>query len=480
MMISYLTHRMRWGGAVCLFANVVACGSGGASGDDPVQTGAQELSSNDGAACTGSAASPAERTRIRNQQPFTNDHGLQATYSTRDGQFLDTSNAFFDASLGTNGRACVTCHEAEDGFSISAANVQKRFQTSCGTDPLFRPVDGANNPNADVSTLAKKREAYSLLLNKGLIRIQEPIPASAEFELVAVDDPYGNDLSGGLNVFRRPLPAMNLKFNAVIMWDGREGTLQSQARNATLRHAEAAAAPSDAVTQSMVDFETALFTSMIQVQGLGPTSGGGVAGDPVTLSTEPFFVNMNRNTSTFPPAPTEKTDGPDVFTLFQPWASSPDEARASVARGEEIFNRREFFDPVGGPDTTCAECHNAKNTGSFTGPREPIPPFGGMRTVRISDAPFRTPDLPLYTLKNKKTGETRQTTDPGMAFVTGLWRDVSRFKAPHLRGVASRAPYFHNGMAATLADVVEHYDKIDSIGLTDAEKADLTAFLSAL
>jgi len=107
-------------------------------------------------------------------------------------------------------------------------------------------------------------------------------------------------------------------------------------------------------------------------------------------------------------------------------------------------------------------------------------PFGGMRTVLIADAPFRTPDLPLYRLRNKATGVTRDTSDPGMAFVTGLWRDVSRFKAPHLRGVASRAPYFHNGMAATLADVVEHYDSIDNIGLTDAEKADLTAFLSAL
>jgi cytochrome c peroxidase len=103
-----------------------------------------------------------------------------------------------------------------------------------------------------------------------------------------------------------------------------------------------------------------------------------------------------------------------------------------------------------------------------------------MRTVLIADAPFRTPDLPLYTLRNKTTGETRQTTDPGMAFRSGLWRDVSRFKAPHLRGVASRAPYFHNGMSATLADVVEHYNTIDNIGLTDGEKADLVAFLAAL
>ena len=465
----------------CAFAFSLAALSGSCaqaiedSAGAAVALNAQALSNEDGACSIRD-----EHARIRNQQPFPNDHGLHATYSTRDGNFLDTNNAFFDASLGTNGRACVTCHEAEDGFAISAANVQKRFETSCGNDPIFRTIDGANNPAADVSTLEKKRAAYSLLLTKGLIRIQEPIPPGAEFELVSVDDPYGNDLTDGLSVFRRPLPAMNLKFNAVIMWDGREPNLVSQARNATLRHAQATVSPSDAVLQSMVDFETALFTSMIQVGGLGQTSGDGVAGDPVALSGEPFFVNMNRNTSTFPPAPTEKVNGPDVFTLFMPWANSHVPARAAIARGEELFNRRQFFDPVGGPDTTCAECHNAANTGSFTGPTENIPPFGGMRTVLIADAPFRTPDLPLYTLRNKVTGETRKTSDPGMAFRSGLWRDVSRFKAPHLRGVASRAPYFHNGLAATLADVVEHYDAIDHIGLTEAEKADLTAFLSAL
>jgi cytochrome c peroxidase len=112
-----------------------------------------------------------------------------------------------------------------------------------------------------------------------------------------------------------------------------------------------------------------------------------------------------------------------------------------------------------------------------------------MRTVLIADGPFRTPDLPLYTVgcaaagvaaTHCNPGDTRQTSDPGMAFRSGLWRDVSRFKAPHLRGVASRAPYFHNGMAATLADVVDHYDTIDNIGLTADEKADLTAFLGAL
>jgi len=461
-------------------ASITACGdAAGEPESERYESSVTRALSTSGSACNGTSASEARQEHIVNLQPFRNPSGHHATFSTRDRVLLDTNNAFFQ-SLGTNGRSCASCHEAEDGFSVSTANVRKRFERSCGKDPIFRTVDGATNPAADVSTLEKRRAAYSLLLNKGLIRIQEPIPPNAEFELVAVDDPYGNDLSGGLSVFRRPLPAMNLKFNAVIMWDGREPDLVSQARGATLRHAEATAAPDDATLRSIVDFETALFTTQIQVDGLGPTSGRGVSGDPKTLSTQEFFVNINRDTSTFPPAPTEKTLGADVFKVFAAWASSPVASRASVERGEQLFNRRQFFDPVGGPDTTCAECHDAPNAGSFSGPTENIPPFGGMRTVLIADAPFRTPDLPLYTLRNKATGDTRQTTDPGMAFRSGLWRDVSRFKAPHLRGVASRAPFFHNGMSTTLADVVEHYDTIDNIGLTDSEKADLTAFLSAL
>lgn len=466
-------------------AGAVGCGDAGDGvGVDSVRSDSEALSGGDQGCRNGDD----KQGPVANLQPFKNESGHHATFSTRDGEVLDTQNAFFQ-SLGTNGRTCGSCHAPEDGFSLSAANVRKRFDRTCGLDPVFRPIDGATNPAADVSSLEARREAYSLLIEKGLIRIQEPLPPGAEFELLAVDDPYGNDLGAGLTVFRRPLAAMNLKFNAVIMWDGREPDLASQAKNATLRHAEATHAPDDATLRSIVDFETALFTAQVQGNGLGSTSAAGATGDPLTLSTQDFFVNINRDTSTFPPAPTERKLTTDVFNIFDAWVSSEKAARASVARGQALFNRRQFFDPVGGPDTTCSECHNAPNAGSFSGPTEAIPPFGGMRTVLIADAPFRTPDLPLYTLgcsaagvaaKHCNPGDTRKTSDPGMAFRSGLWRDISRFKAPHLRGVASRAPFFHNGMAATLADVVNHYDTIDHIGLTADEKADLTAFLGAL
>jgi len=57
--------------------------------------------------------------------------------------------------------------------------------------------------------------------------------------------------------------------------------------------------------------------------------------------------------------------------------------------------------------------------------------------------------------------------------VTGKWRDVGRFKVPVRRALAARAPFFHDGSAATLADLVEFYDARFRIGLSEREKTDL-------
>jgi cytochrome c peroxidase len=78
------------------------------------------------------------------------------------------------------------------------------------------------------------------------------------------------------------------------------------------------------------------------------------------------------------------------------------------------------------------------------------------------------------------TGETVQTTDPGRALITGSWADIGKVKGPILRGLAARAPYFHNGSANTLSDVVTFYNTRFNIGFTDQEKEDLIAFLNSL
>ena len=71
-------------------------------------------------------------------------------------------------------------------------------------------------------------------------------------------------------------------------------------------------------------------------------------------------------------------------------------------------------------------------------------------------------------------------TDAGQGQLTGLWSDLGKFKTPTLRALAARAPYFHNGIATTLEDVVRHYENHFGFVFTDEERADLVAFLNAL
>jgi cytochrome c peroxidase len=89
--------------------------------------------------------------------------------------------------------------------------------------------------------------------------------------------------------------------------------------------------------------------------------------------------------------------------------------------------------------------------------------------------------MPVYVLRRKDSADDfKVVTDPGRALITGKWKDVGRFKGPILRALAGRAPYFHNGSAATLLDVVSFYDARFGLSLSDEDKRDLVAFLRAL
>src|SRR5215831_12058907 len=95
-------------------------------------------------------------------------------------------------ALATNGRSCGSCHRPAQGWSISPPELKLRFDLTFGTDPIFRPVDGSNcDHDIDTSTVGARRKAYSLLLDKGLIRVALAVPAGAEFEVVSVANPYG-------------------------------------------------------------------------------------------------------------------------------------------------------------------------------------------------------------------------------------------------------------------------------------------------
>ncbi len=135
----------------------------------------------------------------------------------------DTTNPFFE-DMGTNGRRCVTCHQPSDAFSVTPPHIRERFEATHGTDPIFRPVDDANCPTADVSTQKERREAYSLLLTKGLIRIGIAVPTNADYQVVSVYNQYGCNATDVISMYRRPLPTTNLPFLSTLMFDGRESS----------------------------------------------------------------------------------------------------------------------------------------------------------------------------------------------------------------------------------------------------------------
>lgn len=95
------------------------------------------------------------------------------------------------------------------------------------------------------------------------------------------------------------------------------------------------------------------------------------------------------------------------------------------------------------------------------------------------------------------------TGNAGVFDITGVLEDSGKFKAPTLRNIALTAPYMHDGSLQTLDDVIDHYARggtltadgpnagdgalsrfksefVNGFTLTDAERADLLAFLHAL
>jgi len=450
-------------------------------------------------------------TSLPNMLRFPNPTGFAATFSTT-GK-VDLTGPFFQ-SLGTNGRSCGSCHQPSDGWTVTPAHLQERFDASDGTDPVFRTVDGSNAPELDVSTVDARRSAYSMLLSKGLIRVGIGMPSGpgVEFELIAVDDPYGHASAQDLSLFRRPLPATNLKFLSTVMWDGREtfkdaashdcviGTtncfatipfdLADQSNAATMGHAQGAIPLSDAQRQAIVAFESSLYTAQVFDVNAGELNASRAFGGPDYLSAQDSYFGVNdaiagdyRTGAKF---------NSTVFHTYDAWYHSPASdnanansrvaARDAVVRGQAIFNTRliNITDVKGLNDDlklkvipgTCTTCHDTPNAGNHSVPA-PL-------DIGIADASRRTPDLPLYTLRNLQTGETIQITDPGKALLSGKWKDIGRFKGPILRGLAARAPYFHNGFAADLGAAVDFYNTRFTLNLSDQEKSDLIAFLQTL
>jgi hypothetical protein len=401
--------------------------------------------------------------QLENNFPFANAGGAAATFSTAG--FVELDNAFHTPQ-GTNGRSCVTCHLVEAGWGINPAQIEALFAETGGVAPLFNPLD-ANSAAADVSTPEARYVAYSML-RSGLFRRGANRPATAEYTIAAVDDPLnagGN--AGRFEFFRRPLATANFHLALNVGWHSQNGQATAPPPTAGLT-AQAAGnvtggqqgAPASAETlNEIVTYESELAFAQLVAHGAGRLDQCGARGGPERLSSQ-AFVNAR-------------------FDLFDAWGGSPagvpgvppgcgvDPHRARIGRGQRLFNDTN----AGGG--SCRGCHNAANNGSNVN--------GTLFDIGASDADKRAPGMPLYTLIRTSTGEIRQTTDPGRAGAgAGTWATLNRFKVPSLRGVAARAPYFHNGIAKTLLDVVHHYEEKLGFVFTAEEEQDLVAFMNAL
>jgi len=388
-------------------------------------------------------------TFLPNNFPHLNPSGLSTTFSTRG--FVDLAGEYFQAQ-GTNGRTCSTCHTPQDAWSINPGTLGRLFAQTNGTHPIFNPLD-ANNPDADLSTVDARRAGYSMLLTRGLFRRGGAPRAEREWDVVAVDDPHGFANVSRIVQWRRPMPTINFHLgSATVNWDGGNtvgadqlaGLTNQATRNVTGAQ-QGQPAPAEVIT-GIVNFEGTLSTAQAVSFTAGLLNAGGARGGAEELSR--MTVAAGR------------------FDLFDAWMDSRAPARAQIARGQELFNNP---NPGG---RTCNACHNSANNGTNTN--------NLLFDIRTASAETRTPDLPLYTIRNRTTGEERQLTDTGRGNVTGLWNDLGRFKTPTLRALAARAPYFHNGIAGTLEDVVRHYETHLGFVFTSRERADLVAFLKAL
>jgi len=435
---------------------------------------------------------------------------------------VNTEGHPFFTPLGTNGRACINCHQPTYAMSVSTAGLLERWRTSDGKDPVFAAFDGSNCPGLP----QEKESSHSLLLKRGLIRIPLPWPPKnadgspkpVEFTIDIVRDPTGCNTSREyglksaqptISVYRRPRPAANLKYvisggrpiilktgtladidpetgNPVsmnLMSDARESSLKTQALSAIMGHEQARVAPSREQLQKIVDFESQVYVAQAAHIFGGPlaVTGGPAALGPAALRDHPAGV-LGDN------------DYDPVFGLFNTWKGN-DYYRASVARGADIFMFRQFWlrdaahinsIGLGNPlKRTCATCHNAQMTGQDLS--------AGWVDVGTTNYPTWTEtsaessELPVFKITCNRDadphpylGRVIYTTDPGRAFISGRCVDVGSIVMQQLRGLAARSPYFANGSAKTLREVVDFYDRRFDMKLTDQEKEDLINFLEAL
>jgi hypothetical protein len=314
-----------------------------------------------------------------------------------------------------------------------------------------------------------------------------------------------------ISVFRRPRPAANLKYvlapdnglfnvklgvlldkdpatgNPVsmnLMADARAATLAIQAQSAFEDHLEGLGQLSKERVDEIIQFETQVYTAQVFDHGAKAlTEPGGPGGlGPLNLFRETAGILNSPNKP--------------VFLSFDQWKTST-AFRQSVARGNDIFLNRTFWVKdvahinsigLGNPaKRSCALCHNAVMSGMDRAP--------GWVDLGTTNYPTWTEpktwnepgELPVFKLTCRSDakphpylGRVIYSSDPGRALITGKCADIGSITMGQFRGLAARAPYFSNGSAKNLKELVDYYDRRFDMRFTTQEKEDLVNFLGVL
>jgi mono/diheme cytochrome c family protein len=88
--------------------------------------------------------------------------------------------------------------------------------------------------------------------------------------------------------------------------------------------------------------------------------------------------------------------------------------------------------------------------------------------------------LPTMAFTDVNLGVLHDPAETGMDPVRASRLKNDRYRTTPLRALWQHPPYFHDGSAATLLAVVEHYDRVFGLGLSPQQQADLVEYLKSL
>ena len=343
-------------------------------------------------------------------------------------------------TFGGNGRTCSTCHSASTG-TVSPEDAVRRFTRNPG-DPLFQH-DGSDDFAGN---------GVSRMLKDATVLIEIPLPENVSL----ADDPAARSV-----IVRRGIPStLNTpSLDPVLMLDGRQPTLETQAIGAIHDHAQA----------------------------LRPVTGKELDRLAAFQRTDGFFSSPAMR----------------AFARTGVAPVLPEGMTLSEQRGRRFFEDVvDFADLKHG---ACAACHAGpmlNETNDFAQIVFGVPKGTRFQTIGVSELNAAQNPVHEYVFTNQDGSKTHLVSpDPGRALITGVapkddptFANVNAFKTPSLWGAPTTAPYFHDNSAKTLDDVAAHYNLFFSLtsdpdgpgpvppllSLTPQDQKDIAAYMRLL